>query len=140
MASPTSPRTIASTATDQGPDVKLSAFNLALASLRLRKPGENEDFLRAKMAQIQDASVDLRRLALSVGQFSTRDGFLNIIREQDGTLNADAHPAGTQGGCYRRPAGNALAGHAEPHRRAEMEDRVHRPDPAASRCASWPTT
>ena len=28
------------TATDQGPDVKLSAFNLALASLRLRKTGE----------------------------------------------------------------------------------------------------
>ena len=36
------------TATDQGPDVKLSAFNLSLTSLRLRKPGETEDFLRAK--------------------------------------------------------------------------------------------
>ena len=75
-------------ATDQGPDVKLSAFNLALASLRLRKPGETEDFLRAKTAQIRDASVDVRKLALSVGQFSTRDGFLNIIREQDGAINA----------------------------------------------------
>jgi hypothetical protein len=75
--------------TEQGPDVKLSAFNLSLASLRLRKPGENEDFLRAKVAQIRDASVDLRTLALSVGQFSTREGFLNIIREQDGTLNAE---------------------------------------------------
>ncbi len=91
--------------TDQGPDVKLSEFNLMLASLRLRKPGENEDFLRAKAAQIQDASVDLRRLALSVGQFSTRDGFLNIIRESDGTINAtrilpapkEAATAGRQG-------------------------------------------
>jgi hypothetical protein len=93
------------TETDQGPDVKLSAFNLSLASLRLRKPGENEDFLRAKVAQIRDASVDLRKLALSVGQFSTRDGFLNIVREQDGTLNAtrilpapkEAATAGRQG-------------------------------------------
>jgi Domain of Unknown Function (DUF748) len=75
-------------ATDQGPDVKLSAFNLSLASLRLRKPGAKEDFLRAKTAHIRDASVDLRTLALNVGQFSTRDGFLNIVREADGTINA----------------------------------------------------
>jgi uncharacterized protein involved in outer membrane biogenesis len=93
------------TTTDQGPAVKLSAFNLALASLRLRKPGEDEDFLRAKTAQIKDASVDVRALVLNVGQFTTRGGFLNVIREADGGLNAtrilpapkEAAPAGQQG-------------------------------------------
>ena len=35
------------TGTD-GPKVKLSELNLALASVRLRKPGEKEDFLRAR--------------------------------------------------------------------------------------------
>jgi len=75
------------TQTDQGPDLKLTAFNLSLASLRLRKPGENEDFLRAKAAQIRDGSVDLRALVLNVGQFSTREGFLNIIRDPDGAIN-----------------------------------------------------
>ena len=92
-------------ATDQGPDIKLSDFNLALASLRLRKPGADEDFLRTKTAHIQDANVDVRGLALSVGHFTTRDGFLNIIREADGGINAtrilpapkEAATAGRQG-------------------------------------------
>jgi hypothetical protein len=75
-------------AADQGPDIKLSGFNLDLASVRMRKPGEKEDFLRARKAQIKDASVDLGSLTLNVGEFSTRDGLLNIIRESDGTINA----------------------------------------------------
>jgi uncharacterized protein involved in outer membrane biogenesis len=93
------------TQTDQGPDVKLSAFNLSLARLRLRRPGADEDFLRAKAAHIRDASVDVRALALNVGQFSTHDGFLNVIREADGGINAtrilpapkEADTAGRQG-------------------------------------------
>jgi hypothetical protein len=76
------------TATDQGPDIKLSGLNLDLAAMRLRKPGEKEDFLSVRTAQLKDASVDLRNLALGVGQFTTRDGFLNLIREADGTINA----------------------------------------------------
>jgi uncharacterized protein involved in outer membrane biogenesis len=75
-------------ATDGGADVKLSELNLALASVRMRKPGEKEDFLRVKTAQLKDAGVDVGGLALTVGQFLTRDGFLNIVREPDGTINA----------------------------------------------------
>jgi hypothetical protein len=75
-------------APDSPPQVRLSAFNLGLASVRLRKPGMREDFLRVKSAQISDAAVDVNRLALDVGAFATRDGFLNLIRERDGALNA----------------------------------------------------
>ena len=75
-------------AKDTGIDIKLSALNLDLASMRMRKPGEKEDFLRVKSAQLKDAGVDVGGLALTVGQFSTRDGFLNIIREADGGINA----------------------------------------------------
>ncbi|HKQ23274.1 MAG TPA: DUF748 domain-containing protein [Burkholderiales bacterium] len=76
------------TATEKGADVQLSRFNLALASVRMRKPGEKEDFLFAKSVQIKDASLDLSKLSLTVGEFTTRDGFLNIVREQDGGINA----------------------------------------------------
>ncbi|HEU5284719.1 MAG TPA: DUF748 domain-containing protein, partial [Burkholderiales bacterium] len=65
----------------------LSQFNLGLQSLRLRKRGERQDFLRVKTAQINDGTVDVNRLLLTVGEFSTSDGFLNVIREPDGALN-----------------------------------------------------
>jgi len=71
-----------------GPETRLSGFNLGLTSVRMRKRGEDEDFLRAKSAQIRDSEVDVDKLSLTVGQFLTRDGFLNIIREPDGALNA----------------------------------------------------
>ncbi len=67
---------------------RLTEFNLDLRSIRMRKPGSNEDFLRAKTASIANADVDVDKLVLSVGQFTTRDGVLDIIREPDGALNA----------------------------------------------------
>jgi hypothetical protein len=73
---------------EDGPKARLTGFNLGLASVRMRKPGASEDFLRAKSAQIRDAEVDVGKLVLNVGQFTARDGFLNIIREADGALNA----------------------------------------------------
>jgi uncharacterized protein involved in outer membrane biogenesis len=71
-----------------GTKIRLSEFNLALASVRMRKRGAEEDFLRARSAQIRNAEVDLNKLALSVGQVSLREGTLNLIREADGALNA----------------------------------------------------
>jgi hypothetical protein len=70
------------------PDVRLSALNLALASVRMRKPDAQEDFLSVKSAQIKDGSLDLGKLSMTVGEFVTRDGFLNVIREPDGAVNA----------------------------------------------------
>jgi len=71
-----------------GLETQLNGFNLDLADVRMRKPGEKEDFLRARSAQIKDAAVDVNKLVLTVGEFVTRDGLLNIIREPDGALNA----------------------------------------------------
>jgi uncharacterized protein involved in outer membrane biogenesis len=73
---------------DAGAQMRLTGLNLGLASVRMRKPGANQDFLRAKSAQIRDAEVDVGKLALTVGQFTTREGFLNVVREPDGALNA----------------------------------------------------
>ena len=72
----------------EGAQTRLSEFNLDLASVRMRKPGLNEDFLRVKSSQIKNADVDLNKLALNVGEWNLREGFLNIIREPDGALNA----------------------------------------------------
>ena len=71
-----------------GAKIRLSELNLALASVRMRKRGTEEDFLRAKSAQILNGEVDLNKLALSVGQVTLREGTLNLIREADGALNA----------------------------------------------------
>ncbi len=75
-------------AASAGPDVKLSALNLALTSIRMRKPGAQEDFLAVKNARIKDGSLDLGKLTMVVGEFTTRDGFLNVVREPDGAINA----------------------------------------------------
>lgn len=72
----------------EGAQTRLSEFNLDLSSVRMRKPGLNEDFLRVKSSQIKNADVDLNKLALNVGEWNLREGFLNIIREPDGSLNA----------------------------------------------------
>ena len=120
-------------ATDQGANIKLSDFNLGLASVRMRKPGENEDFLRAKTAQISNASVDVNKLELSVGEFTTRDGFLNIIRERDGALNATRilpAPEGSQATTGRQGTPWLLTLGAR--RRAEMEGRLHGSDPGGA--------
>jgi hypothetical protein len=71
-----------------GMRMRLSELDLTLTSMRMRKPAEQEDFLRAKFAQIRNASVDLDKLALTVGQVTLHGGLLNLIRERDGALNA----------------------------------------------------
>jgi len=70
------------------PDMRLEGFNFTLASARLRKPGADEDFLAVKNAQIKDAVLDLGKLSMNVGEFSSREGVLNLVREKDGAINA----------------------------------------------------
>lgn len=70
------------------PDVRLDGLQFSLASARLRKPGADEDFLSVKNAQIRNAALDLGKPAVNVGEFSSREGVLNLVRERDGTINA----------------------------------------------------
>ena len=94
------------TATDQGPDVKLSAFNLTLASLRMRKAGrEAKTSCVPRWRRSGTPAWTCARSRSASAQFSTRDGFLNIIRDPDGEINAtrilpapkEAATAGRQG-------------------------------------------
>ena len=73
---------------DGAPETRLSALNVDLADLRLRKPGGKDDFLRIRSAQIKDTEIDVGKQAVTVGEFVTRDGLLDIVREADGVLNA----------------------------------------------------
>ncbi len=87
------------------PDLKLSALNLALASVRMRKPDAQEDFLFVKSAQIKNGSFDLGKLSMTVGEFITRDGVLNVVREPDGAINATRIvPAPAQARTSEQPA------------------------------------
>jgi hypothetical protein len=71
----------------EGVQASLSALNVALKSVQMRKPGEREEFLVAKAARIENASVDINKLVLDVGRFTTHDGLLNVVRESDGGVN-----------------------------------------------------
>jgi uncharacterized protein involved in outer membrane biogenesis len=70
------------------PDVRLDGLDFSLASARLRRPGADEDLLSVKNARIRNADLDLGKAAVNVGEFSSREGVLNLVRERDGTINA----------------------------------------------------
>jgi hypothetical protein len=74
--------------TADGVKLRVSELDLALASIRMRKPGAQDDFLRAKSAQIHKADIDLDKTTVTLGQVTLREGALNLTREADGTLNA----------------------------------------------------
>ena len=73
---------------ESGPQTRLEGLDVSLTSVRMRKPGAKEDFLRVKSARLSEATVDVGKLSLEAGQLATRDGFLNLVREADGALNA----------------------------------------------------
>jgi hypothetical protein len=88
-----------------GVKLRLSELDLALASLRLRKPGTQEDVVRAKSAQIRNADIDFDKTTLTAGQLTLREGSLNLIRGPDGVLNvtriaAPSKTASPQGGQH----------------------------------------
>lgn len=71
----------------EAPDVKLSALAATLNSLKLRKRGENYDFLSIPFINVKDTEIDLTKSAITVGDISTDRGVLNLRRLSDGKLN-----------------------------------------------------
>ncbi len=75
--------------TGEEPDIRLSAMSAALNSLRLRKRGEKDDFLKIPVISIKETDVDLSKKELVVGNFSTQKGLLLVKRFPDGKLNVE---------------------------------------------------
>ena len=74
-----------------GPDgnkVRLTSLDVALTSVRLRKPGSQEEFLHSKSVKLSNGELDLDKHSLTIGQLALRDTLVNLIREADGAINA----------------------------------------------------
>ena len=69
------------------PDVKLSALTATLNSVKLRKRGEDYDFLSIPAFNVKDTDIDLTNREITVGDISTDRGVFNLRRLSDGKLN-----------------------------------------------------
>jgi hypothetical protein len=94
------------------PDMRLTGLALTASSLQLRKRGEEDDFLTIPRAAIANASLDLGRRQISVGDISTEGGSLLVKRYRTGEINLlklVPSPAGATPGTPQ-PASGAPGG------------------------------
>jgi Domain of Unknown Function (DUF748) len=82
------------------PEIGLAELSASLTSLRLRKRGEEDDFLNIPVASLKNTSVDLTKREIDIGAVSTQKGILKIKRYGDGKLNIESlvPASGTSGG------------------------------------------
>ena len=69
------------------PEISLSGMSVILNSLRLKKPDENEDFLKIPILSIKNTLVDLTQKKLTIGTFSTEKGNLTCNRLKNGDFD-----------------------------------------------------
>jgi hypothetical protein len=62
-------------------------MSVILNSLRLKKPDENEDFLKIPILSIKNTLVDLTQKKLTIGTFSTEKGNLTCNRLKNGDFD-----------------------------------------------------
>lgn len=67
--------------------VVLSGLETSLKSLRLRKPGEAEDFLSIPAFSVRNARIDVPRKEAVVGEVASRGGRAAIVRPAGGAWN-----------------------------------------------------
>jgi uncharacterized protein involved in outer membrane biogenesis len=72
---------------DKEPEIYLSRMSVILNSLRLKKPDENEDFLKIPLLSVKDTFVDLTQKKLTIGTFSTEKGNLICNRLKNGDFD-----------------------------------------------------
>ena len=105
----------------------LSALATTLSSVRLKKKGEKEPFLKVPTLSVKETDLDLGKRTLAIGEVSTHKGTLSVMRESDGTLNLGTlmAPAPAPGGDKAPASGagptKAKEARAEPSRSAPVQ-------------------
>jgi len=72
---------------EKGDEISLSGLSLSLRQLRLKKRGEEEEFLNIPALALRNTSLDLNRKEITVGEFITQRGSILARRLKDGKLN-----------------------------------------------------
>jgi len=73
--------------TDETPEIMLSHMNASMSSLKLRRRGDDYDFLSIPALAVKNTEIDLPNNKITAGDITTGKGILNIRRLDDGTLN-----------------------------------------------------
>jgi uncharacterized protein involved in outer membrane biogenesis len=71
----------------KGEEIDLSGLAVILSSLRLKKPEENEDFLKIPNFSIKETDLSLSKKEIKIGTFSTQNGQLLVKRLANGDIN-----------------------------------------------------
>jgi uncharacterized protein involved in outer membrane biogenesis len=72
---------------EKEPEISLSGLSVILNSLRLKRTGEKEDFLKIPLLSVKDTLVDLTQKKLIIGTFSTEKGNLICNRLKNGDFD-----------------------------------------------------
>ena len=72
---------------EKEPEVSLSGLSLLLSALRLKRPEENEEFLKIPNLSIKETELDLTKKEIKVGLFSTQKGDVFIKRLKNGEID-----------------------------------------------------
>jgi Domain of Unknown Function (DUF748) len=70
-----------------GEQVRITGLACDVGGLRLRRRGEEDDFLKVPELSVKDADLDLGKREVGVGEFAARKGTVVARREADGALN-----------------------------------------------------
>ncbi len=69
------------------PQIFISGISADLSSLKLRKRGEKEDFLKLPILSLKDIQVDFMKKDIKVGNFFTEKGMLTLNRLSSGEFD-----------------------------------------------------
>jgi uncharacterized protein involved in outer membrane biogenesis/outer membrane protein OmpA-like peptidoglycan-associated protein len=65
----------------------VSGLSFSASSIRLKRRGEKEEFLKVPAFSVKNGAIDLEKRNITLGEITTKKGSLLIRRENDGTIN-----------------------------------------------------
>ena len=93
-------------------DATVSGLNATLNTLRLRKRGQKEDFLKIGATGLSGVNFDLKQRTVQIAEFQTKDARLTVRREKDGSIDLAKLTPAPQPGAKETPrAGEISADH-----------------------------
>ncbi|NOT58074.1 MAG: DUF748 domain-containing protein, partial [Deltaproteobacteria bacterium] len=72
---------------EHGAQTTLSALTTVLKSLRLKKRGAQDDFLKVPALTVTQGALDLAKHTVTIGEVVASKGWVSVRREKDGTMN-----------------------------------------------------
>ena len=84
-------------------DATVSGLNATLNTLRLRKRGQKEDFLKIGATALSGVNFDLKQRSVQIAEFQTKDARLTVRREKDGSIDLAKLTPSPQPGAKETP-------------------------------------